>query len=358
MKKQLVIVGAAFLFITVFLIATSFVIDNAKADGASGTWEGTCTVETGAANFYYNAVLTLTGGSSVSGTLQLDCTSVNVKISGFEDSQNMVGTRTTDEVDGTMSGSTLTLYVYDSTGTYTFYMTVSGGTMTGGGQYTGVAGETVIWSFNLRSGGGGGFGDFFSLSDLSVFATPSSAIALTGGVLGVAASFLPAPRGIMGFRGQNTYSSSVPRGSMGFRGRTRKQPHYHHPIVTQKYRTSLPPPPPPVATPPPPPVVTPAALRDPNETLVMPLQPLGSTNGDHLVPWDAPRQCEHDQDPRDYPYQKGTSAAMRCSYCGCNTLSPFTTGWYCTNPLCPARREWLQKRCTHHEFNNMTWRQP
>lgn len=345
MKKKLIIVGAVFLFITVFLIATSFISENAKADSASGTWEGTCTDQTYVSIFYYDVVLRLTGGSSVSGTLELTCTDIDAS-SGWADT-SMIGTVQTAEVYGTMSGSSLTLDVYTSGGTFTFYMTVSGDKMTGHSQYTGAAGETNTWTFDLSSGGG--FGDFFSLSDLSVFAAPSAAIALTGGVAGVAASFLPAPRGLMGFR-----------------GRTRNRPNYHHPIVTQKpYHTHQPSPPPVVAIPPPTafgapaPAPGPAPLSDPNQTRVMLLQAdIGPTNGDHLVPRDAPRQCEPDRDPVGYPYPKGTSANMRCPYCGFNTLSPFTTGWYCTNPQCPARRELLEKGYTHHEFNNMTWRQP
>jgi len=346
MKKQLVMVGIVFLFITVFLIATCLMSENVKAESASGTWVGSCTDETGAANFYYTATLSLSGESSVYGSLELYCTDVHVKISGFEESQNMIGTTTTATVEGTMSGSSLTLYVYTSGGTFTFYMTVSGGKMTGGSQYTGAAGETNTWTFDLSSGGG--FGDFFSLSDLSVLAVPSAAIALTGGVAGVAASFLPAPRGLMGFR-----------------GRTRNRPNYHHPIVTQKpYHTHQPSPPPVVATPPPTafgapaPAPGPAPLSNPNQTRVMLLQAPGTTNGDHPVPWDAPQQYGPDEDPPDYPYPKGTSANMRCPYCGFDTLSPFTTGWYCTNPRCPARRELLEKGYTHHEYNNMTWRQP
>jgi hypothetical protein len=80
------------------------------------------------------------------------------------------------------------------------------------------------------------------------------------------------------------------------------------------------------------------------------------TTGPHLVPWDAPQQCPPNANPQDYPHKDGTNASMRCPYCGCTTLSPFTTGWYCTNPLCPARREKLQRGYTHHQYNNMTWR--
>ena len=321
--------GIVFMFIAVFLFVIGITSENVRAESASGTWTGTCTDSTYVAVFYYDVVLELNGESSVSGTLQLTCTDIDAS-SGWADT-SMIGTVHTAEVYGTMSGSELTLHM----NIYTLTLQISGDTMTGGGQGVDAANVPNTWSFDLRGGGGlFGFGSF----DIYSLAIPSASLSFIGGGLGLAASSLPAPRGLMGFR-----------------GRTRKQPHYHHPIVTQKYRTS-PPPPPPVVIPPPPPAVAPVALRDPNETFRMPLQPPGTTIGAHQVPWDAPMQCPSNRNPDGYPYDRGTSANMRCPYCGCNTLSPFTTGWFCTNPLCPARREWLQKRCTHHEFNNMTWR--
>jgi len=311
---------------------------NARADGAAGTWTGTCTESSSAADRYYDATLTL--DDSLSGTLELTCTREVVKISGFGSG---TGGTTTARVQGTMSGSTLTLNLYYGGYTYTYTLTVSGGKMTGGGQYVGAVGQLETWTFDLT--GGGIFGSF----DIYSLAIPSASLSFIGGILGLVASSLPAPRGLMGFR-----------------GRTRNRPNYHHPYVTQiPYRAHQPSPPPVAAPPPaipppfgaPAPAAGPAPLKNPNDTLVMLLRSdIGPTDGGHLVPWDAPRQCDQDKDPQDYPYPKGTSATMRCPYCGCNTLSPFTTGWYCTNPLCPARRELLEKGCTHHQFNNMTWR--
>ena len=329
MKRRLAIVGIVFLLVGFFLMTVGLVSQNVKAESAAGTWTGTCTRTTYVSVYYYDVVLELSGDSSVSGTLTLTCTDVQGS-SGWID-KSAIGQTNTANVYGTVSGSELTLQM----NIYTLTLGISGDTMTGGGQGVDAANDPVTWSFSL-TGGGGLFG--FGSLDVYSLAIPSASLSFIGGILGLAASSLPAPRGLMGFR-----------------GRTRKQPHYRHPIVTQKYRTS-PPPPPPVVIPPPPPAVAPAALRDPNETLAMPLQPPGTTIGAHQVPWDAPMQCLPNRNPDEYPYGRGTSANMRCPYCGCNTLSPFTTGWFCTNPLCPARREWLQKRCTHHEFNNMTWR--
>jgi hypothetical protein len=100
-----------------------------------------------------------------------------------------------------------------------------------------------------------------------------------------------------------------------------------------------------------------ASLLPPPLSLQMPLQPPGTTSGSHLVPADAPMQAQPNGYPPNYPYPQGTSATMNCPFCGMPTLSPFATGWFCTNAMCPARRGNFQGG-THHEYNQMTWRQP
>jgi hypothetical protein len=100
-----------------------------------------------------------------------------------------------------------------------------------------------------------------------------------------------------------------------------------------------------------------ASLLPPPVSLNMPLQPPGTTTGNHLVPADAPMQAPPGGYPPNYPYPQGTSATMNCPFCGMPTLSPFATGWFCTNAMCPARRGNFQGG-THHEYNQMTWRQP
>ena len=325
--------GIVFMFIAVFLFVIGITSENVKAESAAGTWTGTCTRTTYVSVYYYDVVLELNGdGNSVSGTLTLTCTDVRGS-SGWTD-QSAIGQTYPGEVYGTVSGSVLTLHM----NIYTLTLQISGDTMTGSGQGVDAANDPVTWSFSL-TGGGGLFG--FGSLDVYSLAIPSAALSFMGGGLGLAASFLPAPRGLMGFR-----------------GRTRNRPNYNHPFVRQiPYQAHQPLPPPVVVPPPPVAVPGPAPLSNPIQTLGMPLQAPGTTNGDHLVPWDAPQQYGHDEDPPDYPYPKGTSANVRCPYCGFNTLSPFATGWYCTNPQCPARRELLEKGCTHHQFNNMTWRQ-
>jgi hypothetical protein len=100
-----------------------------------------------------------------------------------------------------------------------------------------------------------------------------------------------------------------------------------------------------------------ASLLPPPLSLQMPLQPPGTTSGSHLVPADAPMQAPPNGYPPNYPHPQGTSASMNCPFCGMPTLSPFATGWFCTNAMCPARRGNFQGG-THHQYNDMTWRQP
>ena len=339
------IVSLGIVIVTVFLIVISFRSENVMAENAAGTWTGSCTDQTGAADFHYHAILTLTGDSSVRGTLKLTCTSVDINIAGSEGARNQVGSNVTFPVDGMISGSSLTLYIHDSTGTYTFSMTVSGGAMIGGGQYRGAASEMNTWTFNLVGGSGGMFGGgSFGFPDLSFLIFPAAVIGMTGAAAGLVASFLPVPRGLRGIRGQP---------------RNRPTPHQqiparHIPIPYQSHPSS-----PPKKTPkprrggtvPPPP----PPLANPAETLGMGIE-TNPTVGNSLVPWDAPMQCSPIEDPPGYPYPKGTNASMTCPYCGFVTLSPFTTGWFCTNSRCPSRRELLQKGSTSDQFNHMTWR--
>lgn|GEM_PF-7100700 len=100
----------------------------------------------------------------------------------------------------------------------------------------------------------------------------------------------------------------------------------------------------------------PPPLRPPEQSLQMDLQQPGTTAGNHLVPVDAPMQAPSTGYPANYPGSPGTNGSMTCQFCGMPTLSPFTTGWFCTNSQCPARRDRITRGYTRHEFNNMTWR--
>jgi len=101
-----------------------------------------------------------------------------------------------------------------------------------------------------------------------------------------------------------------------------------------------------------------ASLLPPARSLRMPLQPPGTTSGNHLVPQDAPRQAGPNEYPDKYPYPRGTKATMTCPFCGMPTLSPFETGWFCTNALCPARRGSVSQGSTVHQYNQMSWGKP
>lgn len=341
MKKKLVLVGIVFMFVSFFLFAISLASENVKAESAAGTWTGSAVDSTDAADYYYSVTLTLSGGSSVSGTMELTCTGVNEKMAGWVD-PSIINSVTRATVQGTMEGSSLTLHVTDEYGcTFTFTMTVSGGKMSGGGHYTGGAGETDSWTFDLTGGGGGGFS--------ASIGAPAAAIAFVGGAVGLAAASPHIVRGAV----QKTQSSYYPQGKpttprpdrhtpFSATGRTRPRSDPRIPFNARHPQQS------PIPQPPP--------SENPFQTLTMPLQPPNTTVGAHQVPWDAPNQCPANRNPNGYPYGRGTSATMRCPYCGLNTLSPFTTGWFCTNPHCIARREYLQRGYTTERYNNMTWR--
>jgi hypothetical protein len=226
----------------------------------------------------------------------------------------------TADVYGTVSGSELSLQM----DIYTLALEISGDKMTGGGQAVDAAGTPVTWSFDLTNTGGFGF------LDVSSLAYPSVALGFLGGVFGLMAAFSHAPYELERPKNQSQY----------YPGNT---------PVQQTTPQASPQPQPSASTEAP-------ALSDPLESARLPLQPLGSTTGAHRVPWDAPRQYGPEEYPENYPYPKGTSVNVRCEFCGQNTLSPFMTGWFCTNALCPARREKIMKGYTRHEYNNMTWR--
>lgn len=324
----------------VSLLTLSLAAPTAKAD-ATGTWTGTCTDQTSPADFHYDVTLDITG---TGGTLTLTCTSVDVKMSGYEAAQGMVSTTVTCDIETTMTDAThLTLYAHTTSGIYPYYMTLNGDTMTGGSVYSGATQEPNTWTFQLTRGG---FLGALSLDSLTPLMAPAAAIGAIGGGLGLAVSFIPTP--------QTTASTSPTR---NFKARTRPAPRHTHPPVRYRPRPyeNRPPPPPTTTTRtiPPPPLPTP--LANPANTLGMPLLP-PTTTGNTPVPQDAPMQYADNQYPTDYPYPQGTSVIARCPYCGCQTLTPFTAGWLCTNPLCPARREWVLHRCTHSDFNYLTRR--
>jgi len=182
---------------TVFIMTSFMMIASggAKADGVAGTWTSTVSGEgyvddTTPANFHYDVYLSLSGsGSSVSGTETLTCSKVDVNMAGWGGGIN-VGDSFTASVTGVESGSSFTLYVHWSSGTYTFQLTVSGGSMTGSGQYTDSANTVNHWTFDLTSGSGGSssFGGFPGLEVIAL------GVAVAGATVGLAASIMPAPK--------------------------------------------------------------------------------------------------------------------------------------------------------------------
>ncbi len=109
----------------------------------------------------------------------------------------MIGTTVTSQVDTTMTDAThLTLYAHTSSGTYTFYLALNGDAMTGGGVYSGAAGEPNTWTFQLTRGGL--FGSF-SLDSLTPLMAPAAAIGAIGGLAGLATSISSLLSAIRGY---------------------------------------------------------------------------------------------------------------------------------------------------------------
>jgi len=190
-RPSLVILGTAFVLISFMMIVSGV----AKAEVA-GTWSSTVYGEgyfdhTYPADYYYEATLTLSGsGSSVTGSLTLYCTDVVVNVAGWESALDRIGQTFTSSVTGTESGSSFTMYVHASSGTYTYQLTVADGKMTGSGQYTDAAMTVNHWTFDLTSGGGGSgsFGGFPELEGIAL------GVAAIGATVGLAASIMPVPK--------------------------------------------------------------------------------------------------------------------------------------------------------------------
>ena len=177
------------------LIVLSFMLISSggtRADTVSGTWTSTVAGNgyfdhTWPADFYYDGKLTLNSGT---GSFKLTCTRVVINQPGWEAALEGVGQITTVGVDYTVLGSSVALRVHGTDGRfYTFALTVSGGRMTGSGQYTDGSGTVNSWTMDLTRGGGG-----TSLGALPNLTGIAAAASIGGFLAGFAVSLLPPPR--------------------------------------------------------------------------------------------------------------------------------------------------------------------
>ena len=192
-RLALVIPGTALIVLSFMLIASG----GTRADSVSGTWTSTTYGEgyfdhTWPADFYYDGRLTLNSGT---GTFRLLCTDVNINQPGWESALSGIGMTTTVSVDYTVLGSSLTLRVHASDGRiYTYPLTVSGGRMTGSGQYTDSSGTVNSWTMDLTLSGGGST----SLGALPNLTGIAAAASIGGFLAGFSVSLLPPPRNMGG----------------------------------------------------------------------------------------------------------------------------------------------------------------
>lgn len=176
------------------LIAMSFVLfasGGALAEDATGTWVSTVSGEgyvdeTWPATFHYDAELTLRAGGS--GSLWVQCSSVDINQLGWESALEAVGQVSTYDVDYTVLGSSVTLTVYDGMGgSYVLPVTISGNRLSGSGWYIDSYYVTNTWTMDLTRGSS-------SVSGLPDLGGLAGAAAVGGFLVGFGVSLLPAPR--------------------------------------------------------------------------------------------------------------------------------------------------------------------
>jgi hypothetical protein len=203
------LVVANLFVIPVLIILITLTTSNAAAASVSGTWtsnvDGKGYVQTSNildTNSDVKLVLSQSG-NTVSGTIYTTCSYSYLHSTSMGSQKPAIGSKNTNSVSGTLSGSTLTLICYTpassgtsggiswtspaTTTTWTLYL--SGNSLTGSGTYVS-AGITYHYTFDLVSGDGSS-----GLSLGSGAVTAPAMIAIIGGGTCLAASFIPLPKG-------------------------------------------------------------------------------------------------------------------------------------------------------------------
>ena len=157
------------LFILIFSLVTMLSAVPVAAQDASGTWISRVSgmgmvIGTHPGDCNYDVTLYLSqvgvnadGSFNYTGTLKQTCISVD-ETEGYEGwLSEKVGETQTNTVSGRELGTSFTLVVYDLEGTFTYPLTVSGGTMTGSGTYSDPATQiSYDYSFDLVGGSSDG----------------------------------------------------------------------------------------------------------------------------------------------------------------------------------------------------------
>lgn len=185
--------GAVFVLLSFMLVSSG----GSLAADATGVYTSTIAGEgyfdsTAPADFTYDARLTLNAGGS--GSLWLECTDVVVNWDGWINPSDVIGQSQTVDVDWTLSGSSVTLTIYDNYGgAYVLPVTLDGNRLYGSGSYTDISYVTNSWEMDVTKGAGSS-----TTFDVPDIAGVAGAIAVGGFLVGFGASLLPAPRNMGG----------------------------------------------------------------------------------------------------------------------------------------------------------------
>ena len=190
---SLVTAGTAFVLMSLTLASSG----GAMA-GVDGVYTSTVPDEgyfdsTYPADYTYDARLTLNSGGT--GSLWLECTDVVVNVAGWEAAYDMLGQSQTVDIDWTISGSSVTITIYDNYGgVYVLPVTLDGDRIYGSGSYTDISYVTNSWQMDVIKSSGGS-GTSLGVPDIAGIA---GAVAVGGFLVGFAVSMLPAPRNMGG----------------------------------------------------------------------------------------------------------------------------------------------------------------
>ena len=182
---------------TVFSILSLVALSTGVAADAPGVYTSTVPDEgyfdsTYPADFTYDARLTLEADGT--GSLWLECTDVVVHMDGWVDPADIIGDSQTVDLDWEISGTSITITIYDNYGgVYDLKVTLDGNRIYGSGSYVDISYVTNSWDMDVIKSGGG----------TSTFGVPSiagiaGAAAIGGFLVGFAVSLLPAPRDMGG----------------------------------------------------------------------------------------------------------------------------------------------------------------
>ncbi|MEW5747576.1 MAG: hypothetical protein AB1793_02140 [Candidatus Thermoplasmatota archaeon] len=182
---------------TVFSILSLVALSEGVAADAPGVYTSTVPDEgyfdsTYPADFTYDAELTLNPDGS--GYLWLQCTDVVVHMDGWINPADVIGDSQTVDLDWGISGTSITITIYDNYGgVYNLPVTLDGNRIFGSGSYVDISYVTNSWEMDVIKTGGG----------TSTFGVPgiagiAGAAAIGGFLVGFAVSLLPPPRDMGG----------------------------------------------------------------------------------------------------------------------------------------------------------------